>query len=76
MNVSQWTVQRQIKPMGYKNTLFYAALMLTQEQKYSSIQWAKIIIGLGLDLLMKLATSCFPIPLVDDHEIQVLESDE
>ena len=36
----------------------------------------KMIIGLGLDLLMKLATSCIAIPLVDGHEIQVLKSNE
>ena len=35
-----------------------------------------MIIAVGLYLLMKLATSCFAIPFVDGHEIQVLKSDE
>ena len=36
----------------------------------------QMIIGVGPDLLMKLATSCFAIPFVDDHEIQLLKSKE
>ena len=37
---------------------------------------AKMMIGVGLYLLMKLATSCFAAPFVDGHEIQVLKSNE
>ena len=40
LNVSQWTVQRQLKRMGYNSILFYATVILTQEQKHASIQWA------------------------------------
>ena len=36
----------------------------------------KMMIEVGLYLLMKLATSCFAIPFVDGHEIQVLKSNE
>ena len=36
----------------------------------------KMMIGVGLYLLMKLATSCFATPFVDGHEIQVLKSNE
>ena len=36
----------------------------------------RMIIGVELDLLMKPATSCLEIPLVDGHEIQVLKSNE
>ena len=35
-----------------------------------------MMIGVGLYLLMKLATSCFATPFVDGHEIQVLKSNE
>ena len=40
MNASQWTVQRQLKRMGYKSTLPYAAPILTQEQKHARVHWA------------------------------------
>ena len=40
LNVSRWTVQRQLKRMGYKSTLPYATPMLTQEQKHARVQWA------------------------------------
>ena len=40
LNVSQSTVQRQLKRMGYKSTLPYGTPMLTQEQKHACIQWA------------------------------------
>ena len=36
----------------------------------------KMMIEVGLCLLMKLATSCFAIPFVDGHEIQVLKLNE
>ena len=38
LNVSQWTIQRQLKRMGYKSTLPYGTPMLTQEQKHASVQ--------------------------------------
>ena len=40
LNVSQWTVQRQLKRMGYKSTLPYATPLLTQEQNHARVQWA------------------------------------
>jgi len=40
LNVSQWTVQRQLQRMGYKSTLPYGTPMLTQEQKDAHVQWA------------------------------------
>ena len=40
LNISQRTVQRQLKRMGYKSTLPYATSMLTQEQKHARVQWA------------------------------------
>ena len=40
LNVSQLTVQRQLKRMGYKSTLPYGTPMLTQEQKHARVQWA------------------------------------
>ena len=40
LNVSQWTVQRQLKRMGYKSTLPYATPMLTQEQNHARVRWA------------------------------------
>jgi len=40
LNVSQWTVQRHLKRIGYKNTLPYSTPMLTQAQKDARIQWA------------------------------------
>ena len=39
-NVSQWTVQPQLKRMGYKSTLPYSTPMLTHEQRHAPIQWA------------------------------------
>ena len=40
LDVSRWTVQRQLKRMGYKSTLPYGTPMLTQEQKDARVQWA------------------------------------
>jgi transposase len=40
LNVSQWTVQRQLHRMGYKSTLPYGTPMLTQEQKDARVRWA------------------------------------
>ena len=40
LNVSQWTVQRQLKRMGYKSTLPYGTPMLTQEQNHARVRWA------------------------------------
>ena len=40
LNVSQWTVQRQLKRMGYKSTFLYGTPILTQEQKHARVQWA------------------------------------
>ena len=40
LNVSKWTVQRQLKPMGYKSTLPYTTPMPIQEQKHAHVQWA------------------------------------
>ena len=40
LNISQWTVQRQLKRMGYKSTLLYGTPMLTLEQKHARVQWA------------------------------------
>jgi len=39
LNVSQWTVQRQLKRMGYKSTLPYGTPMLTQAYKDARVQW-------------------------------------
>ncbi len=39
LNVSRWTVQRQLKGMGYKSTLPYGTPMLTQGQKDARVQW-------------------------------------
>ena len=38
-DVSRWTVQRQLKRMGYKSTLPYGTPMLTQQQKDARVQW-------------------------------------
>ena len=35
LNVSQWIIQRPLKPMDYENTLTYATPILTQQQKYA-----------------------------------------
>ncbi|CAF4686124.1 unnamed protein product [Rotaria socialis] len=40
LNVSRWTVQRQLKRMGYKSTLPYGTLMLTQKHNEARVQWA------------------------------------
>ncbi|CAF4957022.1 unnamed protein product, partial [Rotaria socialis] len=40
LNVSRWTVQRQLKRMGYKSTLPYGTPMLTQKHKEARVQWA------------------------------------
>ncbi|CAM4901746.1 unnamed protein product [Rotaria socialis] len=38
--MSRWTVQRQLKRMGYKSTLPYGTPMLTQKHKEARAQWA------------------------------------
>ncbi|CAF1562745.1 unnamed protein product, partial [Adineta steineri] len=38
LNVSRWTVQRQLKRMGYKSTLPYGTPMLTQKRKEARVQ--------------------------------------
>ena len=80
LNVSQWTVQRPLKRMGYKSILPYGTPILTQEQKHVRVQWAiqhkDDDWSRTIYLLMQLATSCFAILFVDDHEIQVLTSNE
>ena len=40
LNVSQWTVQCQLKRMCYKSTLPYGTPILTQKQKDARVQWA------------------------------------
>jgi len=40
LNVSQWTVQRQLKRMSYTSTLPHGTPMLTQEQKDARVRWA------------------------------------
>ena len=40
LNEFQWTVQRQLKRMGYKSTWPYGTPMQTQEQKHVRVQWA------------------------------------
>lgn len=40
LKVSRWTVQRQLKRMGYKNTLPHGTPMLTQKHKDARVQWA------------------------------------
>ena len=40
LNVSRWTVQRELKRLGYKSTLPYSTPMLTQEQRVARVQWA------------------------------------
>ena len=39
-HVSQWTVQRQLRRMGYRSILPQGAPMLTQKHKDARIQWA------------------------------------
>ena len=41
LNVSRWTVLRQLFRMGYKSTLPRATPMLTKEHKERRIQWAQ-----------------------------------
>ena len=45
-------------------------------QVFNGLSNTKMMTGVRLYLLMKLATSCFAIPFVDGHEIQVLKSNE
>lgn len=40
VDVSRWTVERQLLRMGYKSALPYGTPMLTQEQKDARVQWA------------------------------------
>ena len=40
LNVSQWTIQRQLKRTDYNSTLPYGTPMLAQEQKHARVQWA------------------------------------
>ena len=39
-NVSRWTVQRQLKKMGYRNVLPHKTPILTKEHKEARVQWA------------------------------------
>ncbi len=41
VNISQWTVQRELHRMGYKSVLPRATPMLTVEQKERRVQWAR-----------------------------------
>ncbi len=40
LNVSRWTVQRQLERMDYKSVLPHGTPMLTQAQKDARVQWA------------------------------------
>jgi transposase len=40
-SVSRWTVQRQLKRMGYRSTLLHGTPMLTQKHRDARVQWAK-----------------------------------
>ena len=40
VDVSRWTIQRQLKRLGYKSSLPYKTPMLTQQQKDARVQWA------------------------------------
>ncbi|CAF1657717.1 unnamed protein product, partial [Adineta ricciae] len=40
LNVSRWTVRRQLRRLGYKNVLPRGTPMLTNEQKERRVQWA------------------------------------
>ena len=73
LNVSKWTVQCELKPIGYKSTLSYGTPMLMQEQKYARLQWT--IQHKDDDWSRTIFTdeTFFAIPLVDGHKIQVLK---
>ena len=80
VNGFRWTIQRQLKRMDYKSILLHGTRMLTEEQKHARVQWAiqhkDDDWSRTIYLLMQLATSCFAILFVDDHEIQVLTANE
>ena len=40
VDVSRWTIQRQLKRLGYKSSLPYKTPMSTQQQKDARVQWA------------------------------------
>ena len=40
LNVSRWTVRRQLQRLGYKSTLPHGTPMLTSAQKDARVQWA------------------------------------
>ena len=40
VDVSRWTIQRQLKRLAYKSSLPYKTPMLTQQQKDARVQWA------------------------------------
>ena len=40
VDVFRWTIQRQLKRLGYKSSLPYKTPMLTQQQKDARVQWA------------------------------------
>ncbi|CAF1550788.1 unnamed protein product [Rotaria sordida] len=42
LNVSRWTVRRQLYRLGYKNVLPRGTPMLTNEQKDRRVQWALV----------------------------------
>ncbi|CAF1650318.1 unnamed protein product [Rotaria magnacalcarata] len=73
--VSRWTVQRELKRLGYKSTLLYITPMLTHEQRVARAQWAikhQTTIGGEQYSQMKPANNCFEIPYVDGLKIQKL----
>ena len=75
-NVSQWTIQHQLKRMSYKSTLPYATPMFTQKQKYAHLQWPIQHKGDPCSRIIFPDESCFAVPFVNGHEIQVLKSNE
>ena len=76
LNVSQWMIHRQLKPLDYKSTLPYATSMLTQEQKHVRLQWAIQHKVVDCNRTRFTEETCFAMPFVDGHGIQVLKSNE
>lgn len=77
VNVSKWTVQRQLKRLGYKNSLPYGTPMLTQYSKKMHVFNGQSVIrkmtGVELFLQMKHATSYLETRFVDGQKIQKLK---
>ena len=69
-------VECQLKRMGYKSTLPCATPMLTQEQKYTRVQWAIQHKDDHCSQTRFTDESCFAILFVDGHKTQVLKSNE